>query len=75
MRSIGPVLTEDLFNPSDLPVCEPNLYSVRMIRRLRQQISNDALCKSARPLIFFQDDGDLHSGLYIGSSSSVHNYS
>lgn len=52
-------LFENFLHSSDLSVCEPNLYSVRMIGRIREDVFHYPGGLFAGSLILFQDDGDL----------------
>jgi hypothetical protein len=54
-----------MLNSPDLSVGQPNLYSMRMMRRVGQQIFYNAHGQSGGSLVLFQDNGDGHSGLDI----------
>ena len=64
-----------MFDPSDFSALKSNLNTVRMARRVGQDIFHDSFGELARSLVFFQDNGDFFTWLYVGPDISFHLYS
>jgi hypothetical protein len=62
----------DLVHSPDLPVFEPDLYSVWVKRRICEQIFYDADSLFAGPLILLQHDRYFHSGPDVFSFTMRH---
>lgn len=73
--SSGPCSIYNMFDPSDFSALKPNLYTVRMARRVGQDIFHDPFGELACSLVFFQDNGDFFTWLYIGPDVSFHSCS
>lgn len=60
-------LPENLLHATDKTRLEPDLYPMRMIRRVGKDIPYDALGPLARPLIFLEHDRNLESRVNVAS--------
>lgn len=73
--SSGPCSIYNMFDPSDFSALKPNLYTVRMARRVGQDIFHDPFNELSCSLVFFQDNGNFFTWLYVGPDVSFHSYS
>jgi len=67
-------LGKDFFHPSYLPVDQPNLDTMGMAERSRQDILDNTPGQFPGSLVFFQNDIDRYSRFYIPPISSIHRH-
>jgi hypothetical protein len=66
------VSANDFLDASHDSVIQHHFYSVRMSRRLRQDLFHDSFRQLSRALILFFDDTYFHAWLNRGSGAAIH---
>ena len=62
----------NFLDSADLTIHKTHLDAVRVSRRVRQNIPDNAECSSARALILLQDDFDCNARFYIFPVLTIH---
>lgn len=65
-------IRKNFLHASNLALHQPYLYSMRVVRRIGQQIFHNADGLFAGSLVLFQDDGDAEAGVDIFSFAVRH---
>jgi hypothetical protein len=72
IRSLTSAFTQDFLHAPDLPVGQANLDSVRVGRRRRQDVLDDAGRRLARPLILLLHNRHPQIGANVGALWHTH---
>ena len=70
--SLGSAHFDDFLDASDNRIFQHDLYSVRMLGRLREDAMHNAFGELSSALVLLLNDAHAHTGLNLGSGWAIH---